>query len=430
MRSPYLLRLPDLWSAPENETAAETLTAIIQAQVSLDPQRYAQTFLRDLGVLMSPVTPLLVGPRVLADDEIMNALARLPRARHFPDPIGQTFMNSGWGENDTYALFMAGRQTFERKHYDENHFTIYKKGFLAMDTGSQIEGNADGPGGGRLHQINYFMDTIAHNCVLIRMEGEQFPGYWGVKATANNGGMNRNYGASVRAFETDGLYTYVASDATSCYHSNKAAEVVRQFLFVYPDWFVVCDRLEAKAADQKKSWLFHTQYEPAVTGDTFRAEHWEGAVCVRTLLPRDRVSVKIGGPGKEFWADGRNWPAADAKQQRYMADPAGTPTPDRNLFGQWRMEISPAQARTRDLFLHLIEVGDKTVLTAMTPSTLIEDEQTAGVEFQAGARTVRVVFQKAGAVGGHIRIAEGGAVLADRPLATAVQRQEGLALAQ
>ena len=60
-----------------------------------------------------------------------------------------------------------------------------------------------------------------------------------------------------------------------------------------------------------------------------------------------------------------------------------------------------------------------------TPSTLIEEQGTAGVEFQAGARSVRVVFHKDGDVGGHIRIAEGARVLADRPLATSVQRQDG-----
>ncbi len=78
---------------------------------------------------------------------------------------------------------------------------VYKRGFLAMDTGTQIEGN-----GGRDHQINYYMDTIAHTCVLIRMEGERFPGFWGYPTVANNGGMDRNHGArSVRVlFNAEG----------------------------------------------------------------------------------------------------------------------------------------------------------------------------------------------------------------------------------
>ncbi len=95
--------------------------------------------------------------------------------------------------------------------------------------------------------------------------------------------------------------------------------------------------------------------------------------------------------------------------------------------GRWRVEVKPGAPRTHDLFLHVIEVGDQAALTGMTPSTVIEDERSAGVEFRAGARTVRVVFHKAGDPGGHIRLAEAGRVLVDRPLATAVQRQEGLA---
>ena len=422
MHLTYLMRVGDLYADMGDQVEVEALAAIAQYQAPRNYERFL-----DYGVCyLTPASPLMTSAPVPSQEKIQTVLVRLPRARHFPDPIGHTFMNSGWGEDDTYAMFVAGRQTLIRKHYDENHFTIYKKGFLALDSGSQIAGDGDASGGGRAHQTNYYMDTIAHNCVLIRMEGETFPGFWGHKAVVNNGGMNKNHGAQVLAFETDVHYTYIASDATSCYNEGKAQEVVRQFLFVYPDYFVVFDRVASKTPEQIKTWLFHTQYEPQVQDNTFSAEHWEGKVFVRSLLPRALKAAKIGGPGKEFWADGKNWPPADFKQ-KYMYR-AGQPTPERNLYGQWRMEVSAAQERARELFLHLIQVGDRAQMQKMTPAQLTEDDKTAGVEFQAGKRTVRVVFNKAGFVGGQIKIAEGRKVLAERPLATEVQRQNGLTL--
>ena len=57
------------------------------------------------------------------------------------------------------------------KHFDENHFTIYKKGFLALDSGARGGSSKVG----KNHQINYYYDTIAHNCAPLRMEGERSP---------------------------------------------------------------------------------------------------------------------------------------------------------------------------------------------------------------------------------------------------------------
>jgi len=95
-------------------------------------------------------------------------------------------------------------------------------------------------------------------------------------------------------------------------------------------------------------------------------------------------------------------------------------------LGQWRVEVSPAEARTDDVFLHLIQVGDRATLEAMTPCELLGEEGRAGVHFAAGNRDVRVLFSTAGDPAGRIRIAGPGAVLADRELAHEVTPQVGL----
>jgi len=398
---PYLNRVADLYADLGDELDLGALKAIAQLQAPMDYQRFLP---KEPGACwLTSASPLLMPVNPCTEQEIQAVLARLPRARRFPDPVGQTFMNSGWGENDTYAMFIAGRQTPCRKHFDENHFTIYKKGFLALDSGARgrsvnrsFFGAADDPRNIAVdHEINYYYDTVAHNSILIYMEGEQLPGYWGQPSDINTGGMNKNYGAQVKAFETNDRFTYIASDATGCYHEEKSQEVVRQFLFLYPDYFVVFDRVSSKTPQQKKTWLLHTQHEPEVCGDTFFAEHREGKIFVRTLLPQAFRSEKIGGPGKEFWAGGRNWPVRKDAEQDWQKL-----TPDQHLFGCCRMEISSTRPHQRELFLHLIQVGDRRELQKMAPSRRVESGQQAGVEFQAGEATVRVLFNSEGDVGG------------------------------
>ncbi len=422
---PFLNRVADLCADVVDQTTLDTLTAIAQFQA---PVNYQQCLDEKGDYYQTPAAPLLMSPKVCTEEEIQAALARLSRARHFPDPVGHTFMNSGWGADDTYAMFIAGRQTRERKHYDENHFTIYKKGFVALDSGARgysVNRKFFGDGDPRIvgvdHEIHYYFNTIAHNSVLIHMEGEKLPGYWGQASWENTGGMNKNYGAQVKAFETNDRYTYIASDATACYHEGKSQEVVRQFLFVYPDYFVVFDRVASKTPQQKKTWLLHSQHEPVVRGDTFSADHREGRIFVRTLLPRELHSEKIGGPGKEFWTGTRNWPVRKDWQRL---------TPDQQVFGGWRVEISSAQDNQRELFLHLIQVGDRQQLRDMVRSERVDGDAEVGVEFQAGQAAVRVVFNRQGEVGGHIRISERGKVLVDRPLTREVMPQIGLPLAR
>ncbi len=347
--------------------------------------------------------------------------AGLPLARHYPTN-SVVLMSSGFEpESSTYALFSCGGGRVPAEHYDTGHFTIFKKGYLALDSGTRAMWGTSGE--------NYDRQSVAHNTILIRMPGEVFS--WENKPLAANSGGQRHFSPAARplAFEAGPHFAYAATDATGTYHSNKCARMTRQFLFVPPDHFVVFDRVASKQADYPKTWLLHTANEPVIAGREFHADQDRGRLFCRTLLPADAVLEAVGGPGREFWADGKNWPIPE--NSPYLRDMGMTNAADvPETVGRWRVEVKPGAARAEDGFLHLIEVGDQTVLTAMTPSSLIEDDRTAGVEFQAGTRTVRVLFNKDGETGGHIRLMEGGQVLADRPLATGVQKQEGLALAK
>ena len=343
-------------------------------------------------------------------------------ARHF-ESMGQIITRSGWDVDDTYCMFTIGSTLRQHKHYDEGNFIIYRKGFLALDSGTR----------GISKDFNlrhYYAQTVAHNSVLIHMPNEPLPSYWGPKFEGPegklcHGGMNKQTGSKVTAFETNELFTYVAGDLTPCYSNKKCRLALRQFVHVLPDHFVVFDRVTSTDAAYRKQWLLHTQNEPAVDGMTFRADEGKGRLFCRTLLPQDAVLAPVGGPGREFWANGRNWTLNDAVLARSAKQKAKTGSG--YLWGNWRVEVSPKAPRAEDLFLHLIQVGDQSVQT-MCPAQLVEAEGRVGVRVECAGKVFVVTFATDGDPAGHIRIVAAGKTLADRALSEQVQAQAGQGL--
>jgi heparin/heparan-sulfate lyase len=97
----------------------------------------------------------------------------------------------------------------------------------------------------------------------------------------------------------------------------------------------------------KKTWLLHSQNEPTIQANTISFESTQngrnGRLHNTVLLPsqENQQIEKIGGPGKEYWVDGKNW---------------GTVTQED--AGQWRVELSPKKAALSDEFLNVIQVMD------------------------------------------------------------------------
>ncbi|MHB8900456.1 MAG: heparinase II/III domain-containing protein [Thermoguttaceae bacterium] len=280
---------------------------------------------------------------------------RLPSAFHF-EPMGQVFMRFGTGPDDTYCLFTCGGILSQHRHYDALNFVIYHRGHQALDSGTRYLEFDNGQ-----HLANYFAQTVAHNCVLVHQPGEPAARYWGGTVEGNHGGQHHQLGSLLKAFQVTDDYVYVAGDATACYQHGtirregqpdlpeKCSLVTRQLVFLKPDRFVIFDRVATTSPDLRKQWLLHTAHEPAITGNTFRTDHGDGRLFCRTLLPADARLEKVGGPGKEFWAAGKNWELVDQ----------GLRPEQKAMMGQWRVEVSPATAQKEDFFLHVIQVGDQ-----------------------------------------------------------------------
>jgi len=347
---------------------------------------------------------------------------KLPRAKHFEN-MGQLFMRSGSGPDDTYAIFTAGGFLTQHRHFDNNNFVIFKNGFLALDAGTRPQ-----PG---LHLSHYYARTVAHNCLTIKMPGEIMPHYWdsgpalseeAVPTYPNDGGQNNMRGSAIIAFDEKEEYVYIASDATASYHQDKADLVLRQFVFLPPDHFVILDRVSSTEPGYEKRWLLHTAAEPVLNSTEFYADHWGGRLFCKTLFPEGAKLEKIGGPGKQFWSDGRNWALPKLTPEDWNYKSMRWLDNDHDLFGQWRIEVTPGISNKDDIFLHLLQVGDST-LQAMVNSIPLKTENMVGVRFVHDEKEFEIMFSVKDKVGGEISISQNGQKILEEPFSDKVKLQ-------
>ncbi len=342
----------------------------------------------------------------------------MPLGRHFAG-VGHVVARSGWQPEDLWAVFKSGPAFTPGTHYhgDENSFIIDRGGSLALDSGSDDRSCP--------HYRAYFTRTIAHNTITVRKPDEKFRG------PGNDGGQiggswleksggrfdSAQYGMhlpprelalkGIVAFETNPCYTYAVGDAADAYDEGKVPEFTRQFLHLQPDTIVIFDRVTAGDASYEKRWLLHTIEEPKVTGKTALVTHLQGRLFSITLLPADARVEVVGGPGKEFWSDGENYPILDKSKE---CEP-----------GAWRIEVYPGAPRERDFFCHLLFTAGSSREAA--PAVQMTDGEYVELSFADGGRDYVVSFTKDGPVGGHVKVSEGAKVLIDQDLTRTIQPQ-------
>jgi heparin/heparan-sulfate lyase len=303
--------------------------------------------------------------------------SELPLSRYMGTPYGWMVARSGWDENSVIAEMKVNVYNFgNHQHLDAGSFQIYYKGALAIDSGL-YEGASGGYGSP--HDMNYNKRTIAHNSLLILDPAEKFARSG--RTYLNDGGqqppnnwrepnqlellqskyktgevLGHGFGPDPRK----PLYTYLQGDLTAAY-SSKVREVKRSFVYLnmgapVPAALVVFDKVVAADPSFKKTWLLHSMEEPSVAGHTVtvapRSRGWSGKLVDTVVLPtagEARIET-IGGPGKEFWVAGENFPNRPRR-----GDPNEFET------GAWRAEVSPAAASATDLFLNVMQMMDRDV---------------------------------------------------------------------
>jgi len=188
---------------------------------------------------------------------------------------------------------------------------------------------------------------------------------------------------------------------------------------------VIFDRVISSKPEYKKSWLLHTAAEPIVNANEFYADQGEGRIFCKTIFPEKAGLTKIGGPGKQFWSGGQNWPLPTLSPDDWNYNKNSNPQDTRELLGQWRIEVSPGKPETDDNFLHLIQVGDHSLQT-MTKSNTVKKGDRVGVHFMYGQKEYTVMFDTKDKAGGKLSVKQNGDRLFEEDFTQKVKSQKGL----
>jgi VanZ family protein len=368
-----------------------------------------------------------LGDPLLEDPQ---AIKELPLAAHF-DGLGLLVARSDWSPDATYVTFKAGDNYWSHSHLDQGAFTLYKGGELAIDSGLY------GPVYGSEHHMNYTYQTIAHNVVTVTDPEDRVaaPGKEKPRPIANDGGQRRigsgwgveaapidrseweakretyHTGSIEHLLNTDDLLVAVA-DLTPAYtnhlsghgtfsHRTRRVEAYKR-VFGYDrrdDVIVVFDHVRASNSAFRKRWLLHTLNQPSIGAAEFavtvppsdRIGHGGGQLRGQVLLPREANINLIGGPGFEFFVDGKNYDE-DGKLQDLIRKLG----PGRGEPGAWRIEVSPRHDAETDQFL--VVMLPSALQTQPTHRVrLIESEGKVGCEVIGPNRTTRWWFSPEGA---------------------------------
>ena len=194
----------------------------------------------------------------------------------------------------------------------------------------------------------------AHNTILVKNEEDNYSG----------GGYGYTDGLCIlKSYVSDTDFTYINVDASLAYSSfinpywdSAAEKVMRKFLYIKPNLFVVFDIVKTTevSGNAAKAISNHFMHEPVINGNIISSYEGDSRIFVKYLSPA-LIDLKITkfdetivypGPGDYMV------PQAQKKWQTLTESQSNPPLVN---------------------FMHVIEVGDAGP-TEMVPSTLIQSQ--------------------------------------------------------
>ena len=283
---------------------------------------------------------------------------------HLQSGVGNVYARGDWSDDATWFRFNCGPYFTGHQHLDVGNFEIFRREPLATESGEYIDFSSS-------HSINWLMRSIAHNTILVFQPDEKFPlrgdtfRDGGRVPYANDGGQNKIWEwpvgdldrwlkqrdqferGDIIAYRNAPQWMYVACDGTRAYIPSKLKRWTRQIVFVRPDVFVICDRVQSTRADYQKTWLLHSSVEAKIAGQTATIAPEKARLTVQTLLPEKASLQTVQG----YNYQGQSFP----EQHSGQSDAAP----------QWRLEVSPSDAHETDVFLHVLSTSDTPVVATL-----------------------------------------------------------------
>jgi hypothetical protein len=325
----------------------------------------------------------------------------LSLSRYFPHSAF-VIMRDSWDFNKNTLMIFKSSSFYAAGHHhkDQNAFTIYYKGPLAIDAGTY---EAAG-GWGSNHFWNYYTRSVAHNTMLIYDPSEKFREY------SNDGGQyffesdnpalkqiiegGSNHLDGIIHYEEGVDYSYTVGDATKAYHSSKLKEYKRSIVYLRNHSYnhpviIVYDKVVSTNSGFKKSYLLHSINEPIVTNNITMFQIDDGMnsenkafLFQETLLPQSPQIIKIGGRenDQEFYVadDGKGKPR-NYNEKAVYNNPSIRQKRELREGGEWRVEISPDNPNKEDVFLNVLSVTDGKEKYTATKTEYVYSEDFDGV---------------------------------------------------
>jgi len=298
---------------------------------------------------------------------------------------GFVVSRDSWTSDATHLVFKSTPfYTRNHHHKDQNHLELSYKGSLLIDSGVYDSF-------GSSHWKNYFSRTVAHNTLVVYDPSESFVDGGPV---TNDGGQRypnlttlplgrepRDLSeASSGKYRLNGLtgfgfvdgVTWMRGEATLAYDPKKLTQYTRDILMVnrpagrrHP-FIIVFDRV-GLAKPLIPKILFHSNDKPLVTENVFRISNVGGGILYGkvTASPDSKMEL-VGGPGREWWVDGKNYPPASSWEGKGVD------------AGSWRIEASTTSPAKNVEFLTFMAVADASKSESFPAPERVSGEGYAG----------------------------------------------------
>ena len=395
--------------------------------------------------------------------------ARLPPGRNFN---GAVVFRGGTGPQATAVWIEAGQPHLRRRqHFDAGHFLIHSGGHLVAGAANDITFEATPSKGGTQRLGNqpepfdfeqYFVSTIAHNCMIL-YDAARVPRWYG-KRYAPSGGQRltertctdfrtaleahpRRTG-QLLAYGHQQAAAYLALDLTPAYEPSATTTYTREFVFALERVLIVIDRLQTAQQRIAPAWIINLPARPTVDGQGLSAEarvagadnyagvwrcdqagliHWgdcDGSLWFSSLLPQPKRLSVVGGPArksviKHGRCAGQTYVGGSPDGFERLVIPSsrrralnawyrlGTPTllgPEFGKTPHWgRIEIEPAQRGGQYLFVTVL-VADRAAANRPPQITVQDVPEAVEVAITVGKDRILLRVPDGGEIGGSLAI--------------------------